>query len=432
MKRAMYGVVLAFVLAAVGIAGAQQAAAPVMGEVKVPVRQYKKLTPTAVYRAALDGVRADVSFRDSFADRMDVPPTLRSMGIRNANYAIVAAFRTEGGLLCLVPSASGQALRSLFRLSPNQEITPAVVGRPMAIDRGQQITIEGALAGTGANQKLVVVDSVFVYGSKDQEAQREVQLLWPGAEEALVITEPGTVTVPVPCTAQENRAVSLKVTVQAMTPDGLREYLAGTMAAMQGKPGAKKAYGQFDAETVYRHAAADNQVNVDFTDTVLGVFGDQLPRDLTTIPVVRNGRAVPAPTGYAFEVGTHLACLVPVDLPTPMARASSAMEGERIRIRGTTVGRRGGYSIVAVDSVSFPDQEAEADRDDVWLVTLEWPGTRPREFWDYGLYRLVDLPCQSVPGRFETLQLMLGEFRTYEVPLPTPAAPAPTPVGPEG
>ena len=302
----------------------------------------------------------------------------------------------------------------------------------MAINRGQQLTVEGALAGTGAGQKLVLVDSVLAYGGQAAELRREAQLFWPGAAEALVIAEPGATTIPVPCTAQEGRAVSVKVTVQSMTPEALLDHLAVAMAALEGRPGARKAYGQYDAETTYRHAAADNRVNVDFTDTVLGVFGAQLPRDLVTVPVLRNGTVVRMQTGYAFEVASHVACLVPADMPTPVARAASAIPGERVRIRGTTVGRQGGYSVVAVDQVNFPEQDEEAGEEGVWLVRLEWPGTRPREFWDYGLYRLIDLPCQSVPGRFETLQLMVGEFRIYKVALPTPAAPAPPAAGPGG
>jgi hypothetical protein len=423
MERAMRAAVLAFVLVAVGTAAAQEAAAPVTGEIKVQVRPYKNLTPAAVYQAALGGVRADVSFRDAFAGRIDVPRVLGTVRVRDADYAIVAAFRTEGGLLCLIPASSSEALRNLFRLAPNQPLTPAVLNGPMAVNAGQQVTVEGALAGTGAGQKLVLVDSVLAYGAQAPETRREVQILWEGAEKPFVITEPGTTTVPVPCTAEKGRTVNVTVTVQAMTPDALRDHLAITMAAREGQPGAQKAYGQYDAETVYRHASANNPVNVDFTDTMLGVFGAQLPRALATVPVLRNGALVRMQTGYGFEVASHLACLVPVDLPTPVARASSAIPGERIRIRGTTVGRQGTYSVVSVDQVSFPDQEA-AGKADVWLVKLEWPGTRVREFWDDGLYRLIDLPCQSTPGRFETLQVLVGDFRIYKVVVPAAAAPA--------
>jgi len=432
MKRAMCAAVLAIMMGAVGTAAAQEADAPLMGEIKVPVRRYKTLPPAAVYRAALRDVRADVRFRDAFAGRADVPSSLARVRVRGADHLVVAAFRTQGDLLCLVPSASGEALRNLFRLPPNLPITAAVLERRMAVNRGQQIIVEGALAGTGAGSKLVLVDSVLAYGSQAPRTRRELHVRWPGAAEPLVIAEPGTTTVAVPCTAQEGQSASIKITVQAMAPEALLAELARATAELEGRPGMRKAYGQYAAGEVYRHAAGDNRVNVDFEDSVLGTVGAELPRELSTVAVLRRGAVVPVPTGYAFQAGSHVACLVPADMPTPMARAASAIPGERVRILGTTVGRMGGHAVVAVDHLSFPDQEAVAGREDVWLVTLEWPGTQPRKFWDYGLYGLVDLPCQSVPNRFEALQLLLAEFRTVKIELP-PAAEGEQPAAePEG
>ncbi|NLW50620.1 MAG: hypothetical protein GXY85_07210 [Candidatus Brocadiaceae bacterium] len=418
MKRAVC-VILAIGLAAAAAAAQQGTAAPVVGEVKIPVRHYKSLSPNVVYRAALDGVNADVRFRDAYAGRADVPAGLGTVRARGGDHPVAVAFRTQAGLLCLVPSTGLEALRNLFRLPPQQPLTPQVLRGPLAVNAGQQITVEGALVGKGTAQKLVLVDSVFTYDAQVPEVQREVELLWQGATAPFVIDRPGRVAVSVPCAAVPGQTVEAAVTVEALSPDALLDRLAAVTAVREGRPGTRKAYGQYDANTVYRHASADNPVNVDFTDTVSGVFRTGLPRELLTVRALRNDMLVDLPTGLAFEVASQVVCLVPSDMPTPLARASTAVPGERVRIRGTTAGRRGGYSIVSVDYVGFPEQDAEAR--DAWLVRLEWPGTRPREFWDFGLYRLSDLPCPGAPARTQALQVFLSEFRRLEVAVPVPA-----------
>jgi hypothetical protein len=111
-----------------------------------------------------------------------------------------------------------------------------------------------------------------------------------------------------------------------------------------------------------------------------------------------------------------------------MGRAASALPGEAVRVRGTTLGLLGGNAGVLVDYVGFPAQEAAAADGESWLVTVEWQGAPPKVLWDYGLYEMRDLPCRDTPGQFETLGVLLGEFKLVKVELPpVPARKPPTP-----
>jgi hypothetical protein len=425
MKRIMLAGMLA-VLAAWGTA-AQEGAAPTrMATIQVPVKQYKILLPSDVYRAALSDVQAPVRFRDAFVGQIPVPAAAAQVTVGDAQFFTVLAFRMQSGLLCLVPSSNAEAVRMLLGFAPEQPVTPQDLAGPLILNMRQQVTIEGTVVGTIAGEKYFLVDSVLTGAEPSVPTSRELQVYWPGVAKPKVISEPGNYTLNFPCKYGEANSMDVKFSVEDLHPAALREALARQAAEREGVPGAAKAYGEFDAGVAYRYAIRGEPVNVDFTDHIARIVGFRLPAEVATAPAVRAGTLVAAPVGYAFTTDVGVTCLAPADQPTLMARAAGALAGEEVRIRGTTTGLQGGYACVLVDDISFPSQEAPgAARGTSWMVTIQWPGGQPKTLWDYGTYAFVDLPCQTQAGQPVVMQVVLSEFRTLQVELP--AAPAAVP-----
>jgi hypothetical protein len=348
--------------------------------------------------------------------------------VGGTEYVPAVAFRTAAGLVCLVPYSSPDALRALFGLPPDWPATPAVLGGRMVLNPGQEITVEGTVVGPAVGEKHVLVDSVMLTATERTPTHRELQILGPGMTQPKTIAKPGTTTLNFPCTHGPGTTADVKITVEALRSPELRDALARKTALLEGLQVGLKPYGQYSGGVAYRYATQSQPVNVDYTDQVRTIFGPNLPPELRTAPTQRGGLPVSIPIGFAFSTLNGVTCLVPADQPTLMGRAASALPGEAVRVRGTTLGLLGGNAGVLVDYVGFPAQEAAAADGESWLVTVEWQGAPPKVLWDYGLYEMRDLPCRDTPGQFETLGVLLGEFKLVKVELPpVPARKPPTP-----
>ncbi len=419
------GAALAF-----GTVAAQEA--PAVAVIKERAKQYKVLAPADVYRLARDGVLANVRFRDTFGGGTAIPGAVRQVTLANVQYTTAAAFRTQGDIVCLLPfppagmpGPNDDALRMLFGLSDRWPLTAGSLSGPMTLNEGQRLTIEGTIAGTAAGEKYLLVDALILGDGPGPRRVRELQVFWLPRRPPQVLTEPGTHQLTFPCTHVEGQKEQASVRIDAVTPGAVRSELALRTGQREGRFAGAKIYGEYEAGVVYRHANNNNPVNVDFRDLVTLVPGAGLPREVSTAPGFRNGVAGAIPIRLAFTTQAGLTCLVPADMPTLIGRASTLLPGEEVRVRGTITGRAGQFVTVLVDYLGCPAQEEEAGDADVWVVTVTWPGSAPRVFWDYGAYEVVGLPCRHAEGRFETMQVVLGEFTVIEMAIPpVPEAPA--------
>jgi hypothetical protein len=136
----------------------------------------------------------------------------------------------------------------------------------------------------------------------------------------------------------------------------------------------------------------------------------------------------------AFVMAGGPTILIPNTWPTVLQESATMIPGESVRVHGTTVGPRGIYNCVLVDFLSFPEQGqgAAGEQEKPWWISIEWKGIeQPFVFWDYGQYSLSPLPCQNAPGQYEALNVLVSQFRQYQVPVLQPPAPAPAPAAPE-
>ncbi len=409
------------------------AAAPEMRTIKVQAKLYRDVSADSVYQAALMGIQADVRFQDTFDARVGVPSGMGRITIGPTDYLIVLAFHTRTDLICLVPASNPAEIAGLLGLPGNVPLTPAALSLPMALNAGQQITIEGTVLGTVRGQRYVLADSVNTGMPNRTPADREVHLFWPSQPEPRIITQPGQQTYEFPCTHAKGKTDTVTVTVQAMTPDQLNARLAALQGQLETGTDANKVYGQYSPRTVYGYAGGTRSINVDFTDQVLRVL-DPAPRELVRATSLRLGLAAQLPIVRAFVMAGGPTILIPDTWPTVLQESAKMIPGEIVRVHGTTMGVRGMYNCVLVDYLTFPEQ-GETEQDSApWWVSIQWKGIeQPYAFWDYGQYPLT-LPCQNVPGKFETLTVLDSRFREYKVPVPPnaagpnpapPAAPAP-------
>ena len=410
-----------------GEAAAGAAAEPETKTIKVQAKLYRDVDADSVYQAALTGIQADVRFQDTFDARLDVPSGVQRLDLGAASYLIALAFRTRTDLLCLVPSSSPGVLGQLLGVPGNVPVGPAALSLPMVLNPGQQITIEGTVIGTVRGQRYVLVDSVNTGMPAQRPPEREVHLFWPGQAEPRIITQPGQQTFEFPCTHAKDKTDSATLTLQAMTADQLNVQLAALQGALETGINAPKVYGQYTARTVYRYAGSTQTINVDFTDQVQNVL-DPPPAQLASVTVLRGGLAAQVPVLRAFVMSGGPTILVPDTWPTVAQESATMIPGETIRVRGTTVGLRGIYNCVVVDSLTFPSQREGAEESAPWWVSIEWEGIKqPFVFWDYGQYSLAPLPCQNAKGQYEALNVLISQFREYKVPVQPEAAPATKP-----
>ncbi len=407
-------------LAVCGVAAAGQAggADEEPQVVKVAVKQYTELPAERVYELALRGIQANVRFSDPFDG---VASAVRQVELNGYTYQTALAFRTETNLVCVVARSNAGAIRSLLAVPPNQPLTPAILNRPIALNSQQRITIEGTILGTAAGSKYVLADAVLTGAEQRETVHREVHLSWGALGEKRVMTEPGSEVFTFPCSYVTDQTVGVKVNVQQTEQAGLLQTLAQAQAQSEGLQSGTKLYGEYDCMTVYRRAAAPERLNVDFADQVATLPQSPPSGPLSTVPVVRAGRVVDVPVSYLFRTECGLTCMVPATSEGLTGSAEGLLPGELVRVRGTVVGPRGSSNCVVIDYVGPANPEED---EKVWLVTIEFPNTGKRVFWDYGLYTLADLPCQYAPGRAEVLQVLISDFRSVQVPRRAAAAPA--------
>ncbi|MGD2173769.1 MAG: hypothetical protein PVJ27_00055 [Candidatus Brocadiaceae bacterium] len=415
VRKAALVAFAAVVTAALSVAAQEET--PEGREVKVPVKQYKALAPADVYRAAIESRQANVRFRDAFVQMVDVPPQAQQIELGGYTHSIIFGFRTEGDLICAVPSSGPNVVRTFFGIPQDRAIPAGVLQAQPVLNAGQQMTVEGTVVGTFAGQKYVLVDAVYLGAVRMPRTSRELHLFLPGKPEAEVVTGPGTQTFEFPCSHAEGETEALTVTVQALRAEEVAAQVANLIGQIEGLSAGAKTYGQYSAGTVYRHAGADNRINVDFTDRVGDVLSPPLPQDLATAPTLRRGMPTQVQIERAFGTVSRVTCLVPATWPTLRYQAARLLPGERLRIRGTTIGPRGARNCVLVDYIGFPDeQEARGDAQTWWVRLQAGEQERGPAIWDYGLYSFSDLPCRHAPGRFESVRVLLSEFRTIQVP----------------
>ena len=408
----------------VGWAQGAQGAAEAPQVVKVLVKQYKTLSAANVYRAALAGAQANVRFGDAFGSRTVVPDALRRVELEGRAFLPVLAFRTQGDLVCLVARSNMSALRSLLGLPEDWPLSDTALGQALALNRGQRITVEGTVVGEVVGDKYVLADAVWTGEKPEADVQRELHLSWGNSGVTQTVTKPGAQVLQFPCSYKADESESMKVVVTEVDGPTLLAQLARIAAVQEGIRAAVKEYGQYQPEDVYRSAGDEGGVNVDFVDTVATVRRERLPEALSTVPALRAGRPVDLPVSQAFDTGSRITCLVPVTARNLSAQVVSALPGEKVRVRGTTVGRRGAANCVLVDYMGFLTGE-ETEPKATWLVSIDYVRVGTMTFWDYGFYAMPDLPCQHVAGRYEVLRLLLGDFRTVELKPQVQAAPAP-------
>jgi len=317
--------------------------------------------------------------------------------------------------VCLVAPQSADALRALFGLPADWPITPAVLNQDIVLQRQQQITVEGTIVGAAVGERYVLADAVLTGAEGKRETSPEVHLFWGPRGQAEAITEPGVHTAVFPCSYVAEKTESVRVTVRELSPDDVRTQLARAMGTLEGSPTGLKAYGQYTPIDVYRRAAGRDRVDVDFTDVIAEVRLGSPPQRFRTVRVQRAGQLFEVPVSHVFDTVAGVTCLVPATSLTPSSQAARLLSGEKVRIRGTTVGPRGASNCVVVDYIGFPDMEQEAVGRPNWLVTIEYPGLGQAMIWDYGRYALSNLPCQHAPGRMEVLQVLYSEFRAVRV-----------------
>lgn len=403
---------------------APAAAAPALKTVEVQVKQYRDVDADSVYQAAQTGFRVDVRFKDTFVARIAVPRGLEQVSLGPISYPIALAFGTRTDLICLVPGSNLATLGQLLGVPSDVLLGPADLARPLVLNQGQQVTIEGTVLGTVRGQKYVLVESVIAGLGALPPARREVHLFWPSQAEPRIITEPGKQTFEFPCTRAAGKTDKLTVTVDELTPGQLDTQLAALEGMLEGISGGRKVYGQYDPRTVYRYAGAGQVIDVDFTDQVQNIL-EPPPRSLASAPAIRMGFPGPVPIVRAFEMAGRPTILIPDTWPTVLQQSGTLIPGETVRVLGTTVGRRDAYSCVLVDFLLFPAQAGGADAEKPWWVSIQWEGVKQSfAVWDYGQYTLAALPCQNAPGQFEMLNVLVSQFRQYQVPQ-LPAAPAP-------
>jgi hypothetical protein len=420
---AVLGLLASALVAALPVAAQGAAPAAAMGEVIVPVKPYKSLDPPAVYQAAISGTTADVRFEDAFSQRVPVPNGFAQVRLNDYTYGVVAAFRTRGNILCMVPATSTEALAALFGAPWGVPLTPAILQQPMVLNDGQKLVVEGTILGEIGASKAVVADAVIIGQDPRPRPFHGLQILWPGADAPEFITEAGEHELTVPSSVVQGQNVQASLDILEMNNRQLLDELAERAAQREGVPDAKKTYGGYEAGTVYRHASDNNSITVDFTDRINNVIGFSVPAAIGTVPAVRGGVLVDLPVGYAFTTRAGLTCVVGADQPVLVARAANGLPGEQIRIRGNVIGRTGAFCLVLADYIGFPEQEALTGDDTAWVAVLSWPGSYPRVFWTGGTYVLVDLPSPQAPGRFERLRVTLGEFRKVQVARPAAEQP---------
>jgi hypothetical protein len=391
--------------------------------IKVPVKRYKVLDCDDVYQTANMNTQVEVRFKDALKQRVRVPRNQRNVRVGNRRYTIALALRTRCGLLLLVPAERRDVIEMLLGLPEDWPLTAETLREDLALRQGQNISVEGTVLGEAGGQKVVMVDNIYTNERQMPAAQREVQVFWPGGQEPGSITRPGSESFEYDCHHVEDARATFSVSVRQLTRNALLNELALRQARLRVRPGNPAEafeYKNFGPDEVYNQVRrTDDPLLVEFTDTVQRPLR-RVPEHLRVIPAVRYGRLVRLPVGAVFRTSQRLTCVVPNNMPTPLAQVADMLPGEKVFVRGQAIGQVGGEKVIRVDYLGFPDTEEVSPYNTVWLATLEWPSdpARTLEVWDFGRYRALDLPCLHRDGAREAAALVIRQYRPVTVEVP--------------
>jgi len=383
---------------AMGVVSAQRAAEPRPqrlnpdeGVKRVVVKRYTTLGAEAVWQAAGGGVRADVRFADTFVEAVPVSPAMRLVQLGQRRVLMGRAFKTESDLWCLVPRDLAEQQLTTIR----------------SLMKGQSITVEGTIVGIIAAHRCVLVDMVLVGSEEASTIDYQLALNWPGRQDVKpnLIIKPGEYQVEFPCQWQKGAVEKLTLLVQvrerARFMEQLKE-LEGAAGTEESKP---KVYDLYKPEAILEHARENHQLNVRFEEHIKG----PAPRDARVASVRLRGQQ-PVRIGYALDTYTGIVCMIPAREVELVDRASMAISGQQVAIKGTIVGQVGAYRVVLVDDIDFPSLQGAAETPHVWAVQVFWADAAPMLLWKPGTYT-EEFPCQFVKGRTERVVIALQEVR---------------------
>ncbi len=387
-------------------------------QIKVPAKHYKALAAQDVYSAvgwaAERGgrVRPNVEFRDAFDRVVRLEAAERTRVLGGRRYTVAFAFRTSADLICLVPRSSPRALRTLFGLPPDGPMpAPDRLPRPV-VQAGQTLTVRGTIAGQRGVDRYILVDSVFLGEGGRPPGSRQVRVFLPGEGEPHIVDQRGQRSWSFACSHGETEQEQLAVSIQPKSPQQVANEVARLAGQLEGLSEGPKTYGQYSAAAVYRYAGRGGErINVDFTDKVKDLIPNLAAEGLQSAPAVRGGRITRVGVDVAFETTGGVTCLVSrvPAWPTVFRQATQLLPGQRVRIRGTTIGPSGPNNRVLVDYLSFPDRPAE-ERDTWWVrVDLGANGAR-RLLWDYGYYQFGVPRCRTGGGRYQSPAVLLEKY----------------------
>jgi hypothetical protein len=406
MMLLVAGVMLAVGSAMTTVRGAEAEAERMEPEKKeirrMEVKRYLGVNPEVVAKAIMRGVNRDVRFEDSFEAAARASSGLRTIPLRGQRYRIAVMFRTQNGIVCLVPA--------------DQEDTIQKMGPPNPMRVGQKLTIEGTTLGMAGGLRTFLVDRVLTGHEERSIIQHELVLRWPRSRQQVqpkMIRQPGEFTTQFPCRYEQGETEQVRFVVQRRVrkefmkqlqqeQEAARETQEGEGREPEPEP-REKRYDKYEPAAVYKHIMRDNVLNVHFIERVRGE-PPRTPRRLT----LPNGRRLRV--GAAFDTYTGITCLVRAEDEKLTDLAQRIIPGQDVEVWGTTLPARASYKPMVVDRLNVPGTTRPGESEHVWVVRVFLPDQKPKRFYQVGSYAL-DFPCQHVDDRTERLVAELREIR---------------------
>jgi len=427
MKSYRCAVMLAVVLSVMSLGVGNAAAPPKMEKiiVKETVKPYRAVSSTIVYSLAVDKDRVEVQFEDVFDSRLKRSDGPKSVKVDGVRYEPAMVLRTRSRLLCLVDGTRQPLLRQLLGLPARWPLSKDALRRDIIFKEGQKVAIRGTTVGTYDGRRFVLVHAISAEVQKADAVSREVQVFWPGLKEPAALGKTGVLEFP--CHHVKDQVGEVEVSIRPVSRAELLGDTAlrlGKLEVAPGKPAEPRKYVQFGAVDVRAQARNEQSLAepcyVDFGDAMKRAI--KVDKTIRSVPVVRHGKRAKLAIGAALRTQADITCLIPLESDMMLMQVEQALNGEKLRIRGTVVGTLGGERCVLVDSLSFPDQENMSPYADVLLVTVTWPSPEPRRLrlWDFG-QRDLTVPCLHARGRTEKLRIVLRQYREIEVERPVKA-----------
>jgi len=370
---------------------AAQGLEPSQEEKRVVVKRYADLSAADAYEAARSNVRAAVRFSDSYDGRAGIPERFRMVRGPAGVRPVVAAFRTQVGLTCLVAADDEETLQKAPRLRA-----------------GQSITVEGTIMGAAGLHRCVLVDRLLTGSERRSVITYELVVRWPG-EKPKKMLQPGVYSVEFPCHYVEGEKENVKFEIVKRNREAFLKKIEEE--AQKGQKKVTRVYGSYSPAQVYQYALRNRQIDVSFRDK----FQKAAPPSpsLRVLRVYRRGEFL---IGYAFSTEGGLTCLVPANQQALVDKARAVVPGQTVEVKGTVAGRRSIYRCVLVDELKLPNAEAyggKLEAPDIWEIKLYWPEQKPKMLYKPGLYPL-EMPCQHKEGAIERMVLELREVRVVK------------------